>query len=81
MQRVTPDIRDAFEPFNKALRESFVPALFQGIGEVILRRGVACLPFKQAGLALPDPTLTSRDNLTVSCVITGHITAELIGQE
>ena len=29
MQRVTPGIGDAFGPVEKALRETFVPALFE----------------------------------------------------
>ena len=36
---------------------------------------------KQAGLALPDPTLTSPENWTESCFITGHLVAAIRGQE
>ena len=32
MQRVTPDIRDTFSSVEKALRETVVTALFQGLG-------------------------------------------------
>ena len=39
------------------------------------------LQAKQAGLALPDPTKTATENWTASCVITGHLVAELRGQE
>ena len=35
---------------------------------------------KQAGLALPDPTLTDPENWTASCFITGHLVAALRGQ-
>ena len=56
MQRVTPGIGDAFGPVDKALKETFVLALFEGLGDGVPERGVTHLPYKQAGLALPDPT-------------------------
>ena len=46
MQRVTPNIRDAFGPAKKALRDSFMPELFQGIGEIIPGRGFTQMPVK-----------------------------------
>ena len=33
MQRVAPGIGDAFGPVEKALRENFFPALFEGLGD------------------------------------------------
>ena len=81
MQRVTPNIRDTFGPVDKALRDSFMPALFQGVGEGIPHQGVNCLPVKQAGLNLPDQTLTDLENWTASCVVTGHLGIELRSQE
>ena len=72
MQRVTPGIDDAFRPVEKALRETFVPALFEGLREGVPERGVACLPVRQDGLDLPDPSQTVPENWTESCVITGH---------
>ena len=43
MQRVTPGIGDDFGPVEKALRETFVPALFEGLGDGVPERGVtAC---------------------------------------
>ena len=80
MQRVAPGIRDTFSSVEKAMRKTFVPALFQGLGEGAPERGVTRLPEKQAGLALPDPTLTPPENWTASCVITGHLVAALRGQ-
>ena len=80
VQRVTPGIRDAFGSVEKALQETFVLALFQGLGEGAPERRVTRLPEKQAGLALPDPTLTSPENWTASCVITGHLVSALRGQ-
>ena len=56
MQRVTPGIGDAFGLVEKALRESFLPEFFEGLGNGVPERGVTRLPVKQAGLALPDPT-------------------------
>ena len=62
MQRVTPDIGDAFGPVEQVLRDDFIPALFQGIGEGTLGGGFSCIPMKRAGLALPDPTKTAPEN-------------------
>ena len=77
MKRVSPGIGDAFGPVEKALRESFVLALFEGMVEGTLDRAVTCLPVKQAGLDLPDPTMTAPENWMASCVITGHLVAAL----
>ena len=38
------------------------------------------LPVKQAGMALPDLTLTAPENWQASCVITGHLVSALRGQ-
>ena len=70
LQRVTPVIKDAFGPVEQAVWEAFIMDLLQGLGEVTPGRGVICLPVKQAGLALPDPTKTAPENWTASCVIT-----------
>ena len=77
MQRVTPGVGDAFGPVEVALKEIFVPALYQGLQERVPERGIPQLPIKQAGLALPNPTQTAPENWTVSCVITGHLVAAL----
>ena len=80
VQQVTPVICDAFVPVEKALRETFMPDLFEGLGDGTPERGITHLPVKQEGLALPGPTQTSPENWTASCVITGHLIAELRGQ-
>ena len=80
MQRVTLGIGDAFGPVEKVLRETFVPALFAGLGDGVPERGVTRLTFKQAGSALTDTSLTAPENWTVSCVITGHLVTALRGQ-
>ena len=63
-----------------ALKETFVPALLEGLGDGVPERGITCLSVKQAGLALPDPTQTAPDNWQASCVITGHLVSALRGQ-
>ena len=88
---VTPTgmgIREAFHLSNRIFlwpgQESaagyFLPALLKVLGEGELGRGVTCLPVKQAGLALPHPTLTALGNWTASCVITIHLVAAIRGQ-
>ena len=56
---VTPGIGDAFGPVEKALRETFLPALFEVLVEGALERGVTRLPVKHTVLDLPDPTRMS----------------------
>ena len=80
MQRVTPGIGNAFRPVETALKETFVPALFEVMVNGVPERRVALLPVKQAVLALPDPSQTAPDKWTASCVITGHLVASLRGQ-
>ena len=72
VQRVTLVVVDYFGPVDTALKETFLPALFEGLREGVPERGVTSLPAKQAGLALPDPSTTAPENWTASCVITGH---------
>ena len=36
MQRVTPGVGDAFIPVETALKDSFVSALFEGLGDGVL---------------------------------------------
>ena len=59
LKQVAPVIGDTFGRVEKALRETFLPDLFEGLGEVAPGRGVTLLPAKQAVLALPDPILTA----------------------
>ena len=80
LQRVTPIIGDAFRPLEKALRETFVTMIFEGLGEGASEQGVTRLPVKQVGLALTEPTLTAPENWTASCVITAILVAALRGQ-
>ena len=80
MQQVTPGIGDAFGLVEKALRETFLPDLFEVLGEVSPERGVTRLPVKEAGLYLPDSTQKAPENWMASCVITGHLVTALRGQ-
>ena len=62
VQRVTPGIRDSYGLVEKVLQKTFLPALFQGLGEGAPGRGVTRLPAKQARLELPEPTKTTIGN-------------------
>ena len=75
VQRVTLGIGYAFGSSEKSLWETFLPAIFEGLGEGAPGRGVTRLPVKQAGQDLPDPTLMAPENCTASCVITVHLVA------
>ena len=59
------------------MQETFFLELVEELGEGAPERGITCLPVKQAVLAIPDPTLTSLENSTASCVITGHLVTVL----
>ena len=80
MQRVTPGVGEAFGPVEEALREIFVPALFEGLREGVPEHENTRLPVKKSGLALPDPIQTAPENWTASYVITGHLVVALRGQ-
>ena len=62
MQRVTPGMRDAFGLVEKALQETFLPTLFEGLGEETPEKGVTCVPVKLAGMDLLDPKLMAPEN-------------------
>ena len=65
---------------EEALREIFVPALYEDLREGVPEREITRLTVKQAGLDLTDPTQTAPENWMAPCVITGHLVAELRGQ-
>ena len=77
VQWVNPGISDAFGPVEEEIAKAFLPALFEGVGDGAPGREITRLPFKQAGMALPDPTQTSPANWQASCVITGHLVSAL----
>ena len=80
VQRVTPGIGNEFGPVEEEIAKAFLPALFEGVGYGTPGREITRLPVKQAGMALPDPTLTASENWQASCVITGHLVSALRGQ-
>ena len=77
VQMGTPGVGEAFGPVEEALREIFVPALFEGLREGVPKREITRLPVKQAGLALPDPIQTAPEKWTASCVIIGYLVTAL----
>ena len=77
MKRVTPDIGMDFIAVEDTLQDILPPDPFQGATSQIPGRAITSLPFKQAGIYLPNPTQTAGENWTASCVITGHLVAEL----
>ena len=79
MQRVTPNIVDAFGPAKKAIWESFMSSLFQGVGEGMPGREVTLFPVKEEVLDLPDPILKAPEKWTDSCVITEQLITSLRG--
>ena len=62
MQRVTPVVVNSFGPVERALKETFVPELFEGLREGVPERGVTRLPVKQAGMSLPDTAQRAPEN-------------------
>ena len=79
VQRVTPDIGMDFQGVEYELQNTFLPYIFQGATSHIPCMAITSLPAKQAGIVLPDTTLTKGVNWMASCVITGHLVATLRG--
>ena len=79
MQRVTLGIGIVFQVVEDEMRDTLLPALFQGATSQNPGRLITGLPLNQAGIALPSPTHTVRANWTAPCVITGHLIEALCG--
>ena len=79
--RVTPGIGITFQAVEDGLRDTFLPAIFQGAAFQTPGRSITGLPIRQAGFAPPDPIQTVGSNWVVSCVITGHLVAEIRGMD
>ena len=62
MQQVTPGIGDEFGPVEEEITKAFLLALFEGVGDGAPGREITRFPVKQAGMALPDPTLTASEH-------------------
>jgi hypothetical protein len=74
LQRVTAGLGKEFRGVEDALTTKFLPALF-GITETDNPlRQLACLPVKQSGLAIPDPTTTADENWTTSTFLPATFT-------
>jgi hypothetical protein len=61
LQRVIPNCGEAFEPVEEAIRMVFLPALLQATEEEC-QRELTSLSVCQAGLGLPDPTLSAQSS-------------------
>ena len=59
MQRFNLGIGMAFQVVEDELRDTFLPALFQGATSQIYRRQITGLPVNQAEITLPESTKTS----------------------
>ena len=79
VQCVTPYIGVAFQVVEDALRDIFLPSLFQEFTTYIPGREITSLMVEQVKIALPNPTWTAGANWMSSCVITGHLIAALHG--
>ena len=77
MKQFTTNIGDDFGPVEEAIRDSFLPSLFQGVGEGSPGQGLTQISVKQSGMSLPDLKKTGSEKWTVSCVITGYLITEL----
>jgi hypothetical protein len=83
VQRVCEGIGESFTPLQKAISEDFLPALFRDTlnEKDDVRLKLCCLPVKQAGLALPDPTKSAPSNYEASTCVNSHLIAALKGTE
>ena len=70
----------SFGQVKEALQEVFLLTFFRGLTEGLPTRANTRLLVKQAGLAIPDRVQTAPENWMASCVITGHLAADLRGQ-
>ena len=80
VQRTIPDIAHLFEPLEKAIRNTLIPAL---VGRQIsdLERKIFALPVKLGGMGLYDPTSTAESEFKASTEITANLTNIIRRQE
>ena len=68
LQRVTPNIDQAFAPVEEAISYQFLPALFDAsVAEIATLRQLLALPVRHGGLRIPDPTTTG-----AACFLTSN---------
>ena len=51
--------------------------LLKGTTAEVPSQGITFLPIKQAGMKVPNPTLSTRENWTAYFFVTGHLVAAL----
>ena len=79
LQRVVPGLSEAFGPIEAALRDSFLPALFNADEATVAKfRPLWALPTKQGGLGIPDPTTTGERSYESSKEVTSVLTDALM---
>jgi hypothetical protein len=82
VQRYVKDIGDAFTDVEKAIYQSFLPALFgDDFDEDDPRPRLAGLPAKHAGMALPDHIASAKSDYEASTLVNVHLLAALAGNE
>ena len=80
IQSVTPVVGGYFIPFGEALHNSFLLALLRGSTAEVPDWGVIFLPVNHVGMSISNPTLSTLENWTASCVVTGHLIVALQGR-
>jgi hypothetical protein len=81
LQQVTEGIDVEFSGIESALCTQFLPALFGKESLTNSQQQLTCLPVKQAGIAIPDPTELAGGNYMAFTVACGHLVAALRGKE
>ena len=64
---------------EESLEKSFLLSLFKGATAEVTIQEITHMLIKQAGLKIPNLDLSAWENLTDSCVVTGHMVASLCG--
>jgi len=78
LQRVAPDVGAALAPLENAITTTFLPALIAEPEETIRRlRETTTLPVRYAGLGVPNPGKTARQNHEASRELTAPLTLSL----
>jgi hypothetical protein len=79
VQRVTPNLTQAFAPLEMAISQVFLPALLNSsIEEAATLRPLIALPVRHGGLGILDPTATTAHCYSASTNITSLLTESLI---
>ena len=81
LQRVTEDLGPTFCGIEERLAKKFIPALFGTELEDPAVRILSTLPVKEAGMAIPNPTKTARQNYNASTVAVGHLVQAIRGRD